>query len=57
MDGGREMEKLVFNNDRLNVLAAYAKEKLTKKHKFIRFCHGHLSERNYSNHRQAEQEK
>lgn len=31
MDGGREMEKLVFNNDRLNVLAAYAKEKLTKK--------------------------
>lgn len=31
IDGGKSMEKLAFNKDRSHVLAAYAKEKLTKK--------------------------
>ncbi|MGP4105820.1 amidase family protein [Virgibacillus sp. L01] len=33
LDGGKSMEKLAFNTDRSNVLAAYAKEKLTRKTK------------------------
>lgn len=31
LDGGKRMEKLAFNTDRSNVLAAYVNEKLTKK--------------------------
>ncbi|SEP83053.1 fatty acid amide hydrolase 2 [Virgibacillus subterraneus] len=33
LDGGKSMEKLAFSTDRSNVLAAYAKEKLTRKTK------------------------
>ncbi|MBP1949809.1 amidase [Virgibacillus litoralis] len=33
LDGGKSMEKLAFNTDRSNVLAAYAKEKITRKTK------------------------